>query len=373
MKKVIAILLSVLCVFSCFGSVALAASPSDDFYLIDMKENEEPLLYCLTYQKETLSGVRMMYKPNPSLSLTGPGYVTVTKDTPLAVDHEFVCWKDKNTGKLYYAGDKYYVDGECTLYAVWEEKKDNHIRPVRVFLCAMNTMTRMFEKALGIFKDYKDFEENWIEAKKRAVAAYDEAINAAKASQNVKISVKSGVDLSLSRTNYPDFFDETDALIKNFNRYDETAFEVSGGVTADGKTANDLIRPFGEASNLNDNRVYNGSVEELENGGKKIKIVLLREFSTLEEVKDAHSGAEDHAKFFDLLDLAKPVGGERVTKNAEVNYSKTTIRAVTDSEGKLVSWSVTAPVSVKGTVILNSLFVDVEFDGILRDEYTFTY
>lgn len=371
MKKIVAILLSVLCIFSCFSAVAFAAD--DLFDLIGDKQEEQPLLYCLTYQKETLSGVRMMYKPNPSLILKGPGYVTVTKDTPLAVDHQLVCWKDKDTGKLYYAGDKYYVDGECTLYAVWEEKTDNYIRPIRVFICAMNTMMRMFQKGLGIFKDYRDFEENWIEAKRRAIAAYDDAVDAAKATQNVKISVKERAELQLTKTNYPDYSEETEKLIKAFGYLNEKSFEVSNGATADGKTANDLIRPFGTDSVMAENGVYSGTIQDLENGGKKIKLVLLREFSTLRIADETPSIPENHARYLNPLDLSKPINGERVFDEAEVNYSKTVVRAELDKEGRLVSWSITAPAAVKGTLSVNKLLVNVEFDAVLRDEYTFTY
>ncbi|MGN1418291.1 MAG: hypothetical protein ACI4W6_03075, partial [Acutalibacteraceae bacterium] len=123
MKKILAVILSALCLFSVCSSAVFAGS-FDEISSMFSSANAEDQLYCITYQKETLSDVSMMYKPNPSASFGGPGYVTVTSDTPIAVDHEFICWKDKS-GNLYYEGDKIYVDGEVTLYAVWEEKKDS--------------------------------------------------------------------------------------------------------------------------------------------------------------------------------------------------------------------------------------------------------
>lgn len=122
---------------------------------------DDQTLYCITYQNQTLSNVSMMYKPNPTVSFKGPGYVTVTKDTPIAVDHDFVCWKDGN-GKYYYEGDKVYINGTVTLYAVWEEKTDNNIRPTRVIKCALATLERIILKFLGVFKDIQDFDATYV-------------------------------------------------------------------------------------------------------------------------------------------------------------------------------------------------------------------
>lgn len=158
MKKFLAVFLSILCIFSLFGVAASAKNPFDD--LSEVIGEDEPLIYGIIYQNETASGVSMMYKPNPTVRVNGPGYVTVTKDTPIAVDHEFVCWKD-DKGNLYYEGDKVYVDGEVTLYAVWTEKTDNLPRVFRVIQTAILTLQRMVQKVLGIFKDIEEFESEY--------------------------------------------------------------------------------------------------------------------------------------------------------------------------------------------------------------------
>lgn len=155
MKKFIAVFLSLLCIFSVFGITASAAGTFDE--LSSLIGEDEGFLYCISYQNETASGVSMMYKPNPSLKVDGPGYVTVTRDTPIAVDHEFVCWQDEE-GNLYYEGDKIYVDGEVTLYAVWTEKTDNLPRVIRVIQTAILTLQRLVQKILGVFQDIQDFE-----------------------------------------------------------------------------------------------------------------------------------------------------------------------------------------------------------------------
>lgn len=158
MKKFIAVFLSLLCIFSVFGITASAKGTFDD--ISEIIGEDEGFLYGILYQNETASGVSMMYKPNPSIKLDGPGYVTVTKDTPIAVDHEFVCWQDKD-GNLYYEGDKIYVDGAVTLYAVWTEKTDNLPRVIRVIQTAILTLQRMVQKFLGVFQDIQDFESEY--------------------------------------------------------------------------------------------------------------------------------------------------------------------------------------------------------------------
>jgi len=154
MKKLLAVLLSILCVLSVFGFSASASQ------VLEPITEEEPILFCVTYQKETLSEVKMMYKPNPSVKLDGPGYVTVTKDTPIAIDHEFICWRD-SVGNLYYEGDKVYVDGEVVLYAVWADKQDNNPKFIRVIQAALYTFQRMLQKAFGIFEDMEEFDKNY--------------------------------------------------------------------------------------------------------------------------------------------------------------------------------------------------------------------
>lgn len=374
MKKAIALLLSVLCLFSCFTAVAGAIADLDILALIEEKD-EDPLLYCIVYKKETLSGVKMMYKPNPSVTLEGPGYVKVTKDQPLAVDHQFVCWKDKN-GKLYYAGDDFYVDGECTLYAVWEEKTDNLIRPIRVVVCAMRTMERMFAKAVGIFKDYQEFNANRIEAATRAVNAYNSAVNAAKAEQNIKIDMKSQAKISCFSCEFSladaTAKDKANEVYDKFEHSYSNSYTVTNGTTADGATANDLIRPFGKVSEItiHSSDIVSGSVQDLDDGGQKIVLVLAKEVAELKPYGKT-SETENISKYMDPLDFAgKP---ELVNYADEINYSDTTIRAKTNSEGKLVSWSITAPITGSANIVIESRFADTTFEAVIRDDYKFTY
>lgn len=155
MKKIIAILLSVLC-FCSVVALPVSASDFETTKVTNIFGEEEEPTYQLHYEKETAANISMMYRPNPSVSLEEPAFVIVTKDTPIAVDHDFICWRDLD-GKLYYPGDKIFVDGDITLYAVWEEKKDNTPRVIRIIQAALLTMQRAVLKLLGVFETARDF------------------------------------------------------------------------------------------------------------------------------------------------------------------------------------------------------------------------
>ncbi len=170
MKKFVAVLLSVLCIGTCFGFGASAADNLTGNLAGDLTtifENvldvelpeDEPLAYGVIYETQQLDFVSVMYKPSPSISFSNPGTYTITSDTPLSVDYQFVCWRHGETGKLYYAGDKLFVDGQETLYAEWEEKTDNDIRVVRVIKTALETLKRTIGAFLGIIDNVVEFDE----------------------------------------------------------------------------------------------------------------------------------------------------------------------------------------------------------------------
>lgn len=155
MKKLLAVFLCVICLFS---SMAVMASAEDSIITtigtILGLEPDEDIGHGITYDSNKLySGVsKVMYEPKPTVTIRSKGTYTITSDIPLSVDYQFVAWQDRDTGKLYYAGDKYYVEGLKTFYAVWEEKTDNYTRPIRVFLTAMETFKRSIQSFFNVFK-----------------------------------------------------------------------------------------------------------------------------------------------------------------------------------------------------------------------------
>ena len=154
MKKLTAILLCILCIFS---SVAVTASAEDGIIeklssIIGL-ESDDNIGYGIIYDSnKTASGVTgIIYEPRPTVTIRDAGTYTITEDIPLAFDYEFVCWMDKETGKTYRAGDKYYVNGQKTLYAVWTEKTDGLWKPIRVFVTAFEAFKRSIQSFVGVF------------------------------------------------------------------------------------------------------------------------------------------------------------------------------------------------------------------------------
>ena len=173
MKKLLAVLLCVLCLFSSLGVTSFALDGVFGEVISNVSsfmgfEEDDPIGYGITYDSNTfLSGVSsVMYEPKPTIKLTNPGTYTVTSDTPLAIDYQFVCWQDKNTKKYYYAGDKIYIDGKLTLSAVWEPKTDDRNRVVRTIVTAIEAFRRTLESFFGFYKyEYVEDPVNKIEDK----------------------------------------------------------------------------------------------------------------------------------------------------------------------------------------------------------------
>lgn len=169
MKKIIAILLSVLCVFSLMSTTAFAADDLGgilgDIIGLPTEEDgiDQQMSYGIHYEMETLSVVSIMYKPNPTITFEAPTTAKITSDTPLSVDYEFVCWRHADTGEYLYPGDEIDVTGKVTLYAVWEEKTDGNPRVIRVIMTALETLGRLIQKFLGIIEDAEEFESEYYE------------------------------------------------------------------------------------------------------------------------------------------------------------------------------------------------------------------
>lgn len=159
MKKLLSVLLAVLCTFSAVAVSASAFSSSDlsgilgDQFGIEQEEDEADILsYGIHYEMAMLSTVTLIYKPSPSITFETPKEMVITNDYPIAVDHNWVCWKDQKTGKLYYPGDTIIVDGKITLVAVWEEKTDNYPKFIRSAIAGIQALVKLVEKFLGVFE-----------------------------------------------------------------------------------------------------------------------------------------------------------------------------------------------------------------------------
>ncbi len=168
MKKLIAIILSILCLCSVIACPASAAGDLfgdilEDQFGVTKEEGEidEVMMYGIHYEMQTLTVVSIMYMPSPSITFKQPVTTNVTLDYPLSVDYQFVCWKEQETGKLYYPGDEIEVTGKVTLLAVWEEKTDKYARPLRVIITALETLKHVIDKFLGVYDAFEEVEKEY--------------------------------------------------------------------------------------------------------------------------------------------------------------------------------------------------------------------
>lgn len=154
MKKLTAALLCILCIVSSLTFTTSAANEiSGAISSVLGLESDENIGYGIIYDTDKLSsGVSAMYNPRPTVTVTSKGTYTVTDDIPLAIDYEFVCWVDKETGKEYRAGDKYYVNGQKTLHAVWVEKDDSDGKLIRIIDTVLESFFRRVKSIFGVFE-----------------------------------------------------------------------------------------------------------------------------------------------------------------------------------------------------------------------------
>lgn len=178
MKKLLAVLLAVICTFSVVALPASATAQDDlndilgDHFGFEQEEDEADILsYGIHYEMATLSTVTLFYTPSPSITFNAPTDMTVTEDYPIALDHDWIAWMDPETGKYYYPGDVIHVDGKVTLVAVWTEKTDNYPAFIRSAVAGLKSFIKLIEKFLGIYKAVEDAKPAPTEAPSEIPAA----------------------------------------------------------------------------------------------------------------------------------------------------------------------------------------------------------
>lgn len=164
MKKLLAVLLAIICAFSAVSTSAFAMDELGDILgdyigMTTEKDEAAALEYGIYFDMSAVSFVTVLYKPTHTLAFDAPKIVTLTTDTPVAIDHNWVAWKDQETGKLYYPGDKIEVTGKMTLVAVWEEKTDNYPSFIRSIIAGLQAFVKVVDKFLNAFTAINDTED----------------------------------------------------------------------------------------------------------------------------------------------------------------------------------------------------------------------
>lgn len=158
MKRFLATVLALILAFSACTLAVTAIDEGvlgdifeDQFDITTEKDEAEVLSYGVHYSSGSLATVTVLYEPTPTITFEVPTDVVITNDTPVAVDHNWVCWKNQETGELYYPGDTIRVDGKITLVAVWEEKTDNYPGFIRSAIAGVQALLKLVEKFFNFF------------------------------------------------------------------------------------------------------------------------------------------------------------------------------------------------------------------------------
>ncbi len=146
MKKILALLLAVICLFSVL-TVGLTAAAEDD--------NQDPI-YAIVYEK---GGVPVMYLPAPSVSIKGPGWITVTTEKPVAAGYEFMYWVDKD-GNRVDPGDKLYVTEQVVLRPHFVKLNDGEDHTTHTIKGAFQALIALFERLFKFFRELEIFNNN---------------------------------------------------------------------------------------------------------------------------------------------------------------------------------------------------------------------
>lgn len=160
MKKLLAIFLAMICAFSACAVSASAATLEDvlgdiveDQLGVTQEESDlDAITYGVFFENDSTSSATVLYMPIQTLTFGAPVITTITTDTPVAVDHDWVCWKDKSTGALYYPGDEIEVTGQVRLVAVWQEKTDNYPSFIRMAIAGLQAFIKLIDKFLNAFE-----------------------------------------------------------------------------------------------------------------------------------------------------------------------------------------------------------------------------
>ena len=154
MKRILSVLLALLCLCSVMSVVAHADQVdikdviSDELGL----ECEPEKAYGVVFQS---GDAKVMYSPPTQIQLDGPGYLKLSKDEPIAIGKNFRCWKD-DKGNEVWPGQEIYVDRIVYLTASWSVASTK-VNAFDTIICALKVMVHSFEIAIKVIDTANEF------------------------------------------------------------------------------------------------------------------------------------------------------------------------------------------------------------------------
>ncbi len=152
MKKVISVLLALLCLCFTLTPAVFADEIKDTLSEEFGLELEDPKAYGIVYQS---GDAKTMYMPATTVMFDGPGYCRVSEDYPIAIGKNFRCWKDEN-GKDVFPGDEIYVGTITYLTASWSASSSN-VTAFDTVICALKTMIHMIRISINVINTANEF------------------------------------------------------------------------------------------------------------------------------------------------------------------------------------------------------------------------
>ena len=155
MKKVLSVLLALICLFSVMTVVAYA-----DGDLIEQLGDElgveigKDKAYGVVFQA---GDAKTMYLPPTQTNLDGPGYMKLSKDEPIAIGKKFRCWKD-DKGNDVFPGQEILVDRIVYLTAVWSNDSTK-ITALDTIICALNTAIHSIQVAINVIDTANEYRK----------------------------------------------------------------------------------------------------------------------------------------------------------------------------------------------------------------------
>lgn len=204
-----------------------------------------------------------------------------------------------------------------------------------------------------------------------AVAKYNDGVNAIKNYEG-KVTVKKTEDVTAEIVDVPSAAASImKEIAESFTGTTKNAWIFNNGKNSDGEAISDKIEPSGRLAELDAAGVIVTESAQLDNGGSKIRIVLIPEESVYDGTSVTQEAVYNAGAITTLNPGTLDLGPIEV-HNAEITYAETVLEAEYDSHGRMVKLVITAPMEIFFTVkAVISMAGTAQVDKTV--EYTFDY
>ncbi len=204
-----------------------------------------------------------------------------------------------------------------------------------------------------------------------AVAKYNDGVNAIK-NYTGRVTVKKTEAVAATVRDLPSVAEAViSAVAETLTGTNVYRWDFDGGKTSDGVAVTDKIEPCGRQAALDAAGVILTESVALDNGGEKVRIVLMPETSVYDGTAVTQE-AIYNAGVLSTVNYATLDLGPIAVYNAETTYTETVFEAEYDSQGRIVNLKISAPMEIWFTAkAVISISGTVNADVVT--EYKFTY